>query len=346
MHNQQTKLALSLVLAAAVSGQLSANACTDFAIKATDGTVVCGRSMEWAGADMNSRVRVHAPGETCTSTREDGSTAHAWTSKFAYGALDGYGLDVALDGINSKGLSVGCLWLPGTVYETAKSDQASIDILDLGKFLLGTCANIDDVKESLKNLKVTGKNQSAIGAVPTVHVALHDASGKHAVIECVDGERKFTENPNGVLTNAPTIDWHLTNLRNYLNISPSNPKPIEVNGKVVSGAGQGFGFVGIPGDWTPSSRFVRTTAMIRFAQVPSDTKTGVNLAQHVLNAVDIPKGDVRTTDGGPTSPCDFTQWAVVKDLTNKALYLRTYDDLSPRKFDLSNLETMKTGFLD
>lgn len=346
MSKQISKLALSLFLSTTISGQLAADACTDFAIKATDGTIVVGRSMEWAGADMNSRLRVHAPGEECTSTRDDGSVGHKWTSKFAYGALDGYKLDVALDGMNSQGLSIGCLWLPGTIYETAASNQPSIDILDLGKFLLGTCSNIDDVKESLKNLKVIGKNQSAINAVPTVHIALHDASGKHAVIEFVDGERRFTENPNGVLTNAPTIEWHLTNLRNYLNISPSNPKPVEANGKLWSAAGQGFGSLGLPGDWTPASRFVRTTAMIRFAQVPSDTKSSVNLAQHLLNAVDIPKGDVRTTDGDASSPCDFTQWAVVKDLTNKALYFRTYDDLSLRKFDLSNLETMKTGFLD
>jgi len=302
--------------------------------------------MEWADAEMKSRIRVHSPGEKCTSLHPNGSAAHAWTSKYAYGALDAYGLDVVVDGMNSEGLSVGCLWLPGTVYETAKSDETSVDILDLGNFLLGTCANIDDIKESLNKLKVTGKNQPAINTIPSIHLAVHDASGKNLVVEFVDGERRITDNPNAVLTNAPTFDWHLTNLRNYLNISPSNPKPVELNGTVLSTPGQGGGFLGIPGDWTPSSRFVRTTAMIRFAQAPSDAKAGVNLAEHLLNAVDIPKGDVRTTSGGVTSPCDFTQWAVIKDLTNKALYVRSYDDLSLRKFDLSKLETMKPGFLD
>jgi choloylglycine hydrolase len=105
MLKQINALAISLLTC-----QLAALACTDFKLKAGDGTIVVGRSMEWARPDMNSRMRVHAAGEQCNSVTVSGSQGFKWVSKYAYAGLDGYGLDVVLDGMNSQGLSVGCLW--------------------------------------------------------------------------------------------------------------------------------------------------------------------------------------------------------------------------------------------
>ncbi len=92
--------------------------------------------------------------------------------------------------------------------------------------------------------------------------------------------------------------------------------------------------VGIPGDWTPPSRFVRISTLLRFAAPPDDSSEGVNLAEHLLNSVDIPQGEIRTKDqeGG-----DYTQWVVIKDLTNQVFYFRSYKDLCLKMVDLKKL---------
>jgi len=75
------------------------------------------------------------------------------------------------------------------------------------------------------------------------------------VLEFTDGEVIIYENPNGVLTNSPELPWHLSNLRNYVNLSPYM-KETEINGIAYKGIGFGSGYVGILGDVTPPSDFL------------------------------------------------------------------------------------------
>ncbi len=296
--------------------------------------------MEWA-VDLQSRFRIHAKGEERQGQPVHGVRGLQWTSSFAFIAADGYHLDVALDGLNTAGLSLGLLWMPDTKYESASKNDTkiAIDVLDVGGWLLGTCSTVGECVDKLSEVRIVSDVLEAMGAIPTVHIALHDAHGKNAVVEFTDGEKRIFDNPNGVLTNAPTFDWHMTNLRNYLHISPNNPKPTQFHGTVLNVPGQGGGFLGIPGDWTPPSRFVRTTSLLNFAQKALDASSGIILAQHVLNAVDIPKGNVRPDENDATIS-DYTQWAIIKDLTNRVLYFRTYDDLNLRRFDLKDLDLL------
>jgi len=170
-----------------------------------------------------------------------------------------------------------------------------------------------------------------------MHFALHDVTGKNAVIEYIDGQLKVYDNPNGVLTNAPSFDWHTTNLCNYLNVTPTNPNPITIGGTILSTPGQGSGFLGIPGDWSPPSRFVHTTAILYFAKPAENATQGINLAEHVLNSVDIPIGAIRPSDGD-ISKSDYTQWVLIKDLTNRILYYRSYENLNLRSIDLKQCD--------
>jgi Linear amide C-N hydrolases, choloylglycine hydrolase family len=84
-----------------------------------------------------------------------------------------------------------------------------------------------------------------------------NATGASLVIEPFDGVLKINDNPLGVMTNAPSFDWHMTNLRNYLKISPYNVPPLKVDGQTFAAFGQRSGLQGIPGDPTPPSRFLR-----------------------------------------------------------------------------------------
>src|SRR5581483_5533427 len=185
------------------------------------------------------------------------------------------------------------------------------------------------------------------------------------VIEYLDGQLHLYDNPVGVLTNSPQFEWHLTNLRNYINLTNINVAPLKLGDLVLEPFGQGTGLLGIPGDYTPPHRFIRAVALA-FSSVPPDTAAeGANLAFHILNAVDIPIGIVAEKVPAPTSApgtptpaataeagatatpttgaaasaleYDFTQWATVSDLTNKIYYFRSYKNLAIRQVDLKQL---------
>ncbi|HEY9788198.1 MAG TPA: linear amide C-N hydrolase [Candidatus Obscuribacterales bacterium] len=305
--------------------------CTDFRIKARDGSVVVGRSMEFA-LDLKARICSHPRGEKLEGAAANGAK---WTSVYGFLACECLDGPHVVDGFNEKGLSVGLLWHPGCAYETATSAVSAVEVTQLGAWILGNFSTVSELREALKGVAVLAAEIPGLPEVPPLHVAVHDATGSSIVIEFVEGEKKIHDNPNGVLTNAPTFDWHITNLRNYLNLNPSNPGARVLAGMVLEPPGQGGGLLGIPGDWMPASRFVRATAMLAFARQPATADDGVTLAGHILNAVDIPLGDVRDN---AEQLMDFTQWIVIKDLRNKKLYFRSYDSLSMCCIDLNDID--------
>src|SRR6185295_11904891 len=98
--------------------------------------------------------------------------------------------------------------------------------------------------------------------------------------------------PLGVMANAPTYDWHMTNLANYVNLSVNDVESAKIGGVKVDAFGAGAGLLGIPGDFTPPSRFVRASVYSQSA-VPNKTAGDAVLsAFHILNQFDIPKGAV------------------------------------------------------
>ena len=275
------KVSIVVFLMAFVLNAISmkpAMACTDFLIRSSDGTSIVGRSMEW-GLDLNSRICLYPRGQSRSSQTPGGNPGVTWQSKYGYLALDSHDMPLALDGMNEKGLSMGLLWLPGTVYQDvpAAHPEVALSLLDLGHWVLGNFTSVDEVKSAIGQVRVWSPQLADWGGTPTAHLALHDAQGNSVVIEFIDGQQKIYDNPGRVLTNAPTFDWHTTNLRNYIRLSAANPQPVKINGTVLAPPGQGGGFLGIPGDWTPPSRFVRTSAMLAFAKTAGNATQGVNL---------------------------------------------------------------------
>jgi len=311
-------------------------ACTDFLVKTADGMLINGRSLEF-GTPLPAEMRVFPRGDRRSSQAPDGSQGVEWTSRYGFAAATSLLPDCVVDGMNEAGLSFGALWLPGTQYQTIGPEDAgmALDFVEMGCWILGQFATVAEVKEALKNVRIWGHPVQGIAGTAPLHLALHDTKGKSLVVEFVKGEMKIYDNPNGVLTNYPTFDWQIVNLQNYLTLSPVNASSVSWNGGSMGPTGQGSGLFGIPGDWTPPSRFVRTTALLRFAKPAENAMEGVNLAEHLLNAVDIPLGDIREKKNSFAG--DYTQWAVIKDLSNKVFYFRSYKDLALKFVDLKKL---------
>jgi choloylglycine hydrolase len=133
------------------------------------------------------------------------------------------------------------------------------------------------------------------------HFVVHDSTGASVVIEPVDKTLKIYDNPLGVMANSPTFDWHVTNLRNYVNLTTTNVPPIEMSGIKLSQFGQGSGMRGIPGDFTPPSRFVRAVAFSQSAEKLATAEETVPQVFHIMNAFDIPVlSEISSQDSGAT----------------------------------------------
>ena len=234
-------------------------ASTGITIKPKDGSIIFARTLEFA-ADLHSNIIIVPRGKNYTGTAPGNGPGLRWTTKYGTIGTNAFDLPVVVDGINEKGLSVGLFYFPGFAqYQEVNADEAGRALApwEIGSYLLGTCADMQEAVAAMQSVRVGEVVQKDMGFVPPVHVIVSDAGGNSSVLEYVGGELKIHSNPFGVMTNSPTFDWHMTNLSNYVNLSADNKEKIDLAGKAIKGLGQGSGMLGLPGDFTPPSRFVR-----------------------------------------------------------------------------------------
>ena len=314
-------------------------ACTDVRLIAGDGSPMTVRTMEFA-MDLGSELQVLPRGMGVTSPAPKGDGLR-WKSKYGYVAMNAYGMPVATDGLNEKGLGFGALYLPAEAkyQDVQAADQAkALSNASFGAWVLGNFETVDEVKAALGDVVVWGEMVPQLGSYAPLHYAVHDARGKSIVIEYVDGKLAVYDNTVGVLTNSPTYPWHIENLRNYVNLTAVNAKPVKLGNITYAGTGQGSGLHGLPGDPTPPSRFVMAAAVAHLADQPKDAKEALIVAEHLINRVDIPKGLVRDYSNAGKPAGDYTQWTTFRDHANKVYYWKTYNDPSLRAVDLKELD--------
>ncbi len=293
-------------------------ACSDFQLKAKDGTIVVGRTMEFP-VDLKSRVQ---------------AVPRSTNNKYGYLGIDAAGkADLINDGMNEKGLSVGGLMFGAAQYQTPVQGKKSIPVTQLCSYLLGNFATVDEVKKEFSNIRVLSEPIKELGGALGFHLAVHDAKNKNMVVEFINGEVKIYDNPLGVTTNMPEFSWQLTNLANYINLNSDDRKEISMNGLKIRPAGVGSGLLGLPGDWTPPSRFVRLAWTVNSVLPAKNASDAVVLAGHIINSIDIPVGVIKEAH----NLYGYAQWVVIKDLTNKVMYYRTYENQMLKAVDMKKL---------
>jgi choloylglycine hydrolase len=332
------------ILVAALSFVPVAQACTGIRLIAKDGGVIAARTLEF-GVDLHSNVLVVPAGTTLTGSLPGGGKGISYTTKHGFLGANAEGLTAIVDGLNDQGLYVGLFYFPDYAsYADATKENASRAMAphEYANWLLGNFASVDEVKANFDKVVLVPVVLDAIKQVPPVHFVVQDRSGKAVVIEPVNKALKIYDNPLGVVTNSPTFDWHMTNLRNYVNLTATNLPPLNLGGLTLAQFGQGSGLRGLPGDFTPPSRFVRAVAFSQSA-IQSDTASQAVLqAFHILNNFDIPYGAVRDTQGGQVH-AEFTTWTSASDLKNLRWYFRTFGDQSIRSVDLAKAMAAAKG---
>jgi len=343
------KILLGLIIASCLFSS-SAFACSDFLVKAKDNTVVVGRSMEFP-LRLKSKVLVVPRQTTYFSVYENGEKGITWTTQYGFLGINAYGLkDTFVEGFNEKGLTIDGLMFTGAVYEPFAANR-SVPLDYIAAWALGNFSTVEEVKNALPTVNITSAISNKLKSMG-LHLAMHDAQGNSLVVEFINGEKKIYDNPLGVMTNRPEFDWQLTNLRNYINLGAEDRAPKKINGVEFEPTGVGSGLLGLPGDFTPPSRFVRLALEIDAAIKPKDEKEAVNLAEHLLNVVDIPKGTIKEPTKVPVVDLyGNAEWVIIKDLTNQVLYFKTYENtvwksVDLKKFDLAPGNTVKSLAID
>lgn len=159
-----------------------------------------------------------------------------------------------------------------------------------------------------------------------LHYIVYDKTGKSIVIEPLAGKLVVYDNPLGVMSNSPTFDWHMTNLRNYIALSPRNVPPVKIAGIELKQLGQGSGMLGLPGDFPPPSRLVRAAIFSQTAVPSPNAEEGIYQVFHILNNFDIPVGVAQEKDDKSKIHTDYTMLTVAHDPQNLRYYWRTYND--------------------
>jgi choloylglycine hydrolase len=333
------KVSVAALSAALILATTPSFACTGISLKAGDGAAIRGRTLEF-GFPMQSKVIVIPAGKELSGTLPDGGKGLIYKSRYGFVGANALGLPAILDGVNDQGLSVGLFYFPNySKYTevTAENKSRALAPQEFGTWVLANFATVDEVREAVKDIVLVPTPVpdlgSPQGAVAGAHFFLQDKTGKSLVVEPVDGTLKVHDAPLGVMTNAPTYDWHMTNLSNYINLSAKDIDQVKVVGVAIPAFGAGTGLLGLPGDFTPPSRFVRAVVYSQ-AAVPNQTADQAVLAAfHILNQFDIPKGSViNSAVGEPTA--EITEWTSVADLKNLRWYFRTHKDQSIRVVDL------------
>ncbi len=226
---------------------------------------------------------------------------------------------------NEKGLSVVGLNFPGNAdYNEVDMDTESVDNIapfELIPWILGQCEDLHDVRRILKRLNLVRINFSEEYPLTSLHWMISDRSGSY-VLEVVPTGMMVYENPIGILTNNPPFDYQVTNLSNYLNLTPDVPENRFAKGLHLMPYSRGMGAIGLPGDLSSASRFVRAS-FAKWNSVSGDSEMeSISQFFHILGSVEQQRGCVRLGK----DEYEITIYSSCCNTDKGIYYYKTYDN--------------------
>ena len=320
-----------------------ADACTGITLQSADGSTVVARTIEWAGSSLESSYVVVPKVYSRHSYINGRQEGMQFKARYGYVGMAVETDEYITEGLNEEGLSAGLFYFPNYgQYEEYNPDYKSTTIGDLQvvAWILGSFRNIDEVKEGVRNVHIAAADPRS----STVHWRIAEPSGRQVVLEIIGGKVIFHENVLGVLTNSPGFDWHITNLNNYINLHAGTETPRDFGGITMASFGASSSVIGLPGDFTPPSRFVRAAFYKVTAPQKATAAESVMQCFQILNNFDIPVG-IEHTEGNaiPDIP-SATQWTVATDMNGRKIYYRTMYNSAIRCFDLGTIDFDKVKY--
>ena len=241
------------------------------------------------------------------------------------------GFPLFYDGVNEAGVAAAALNFPVSAkYADFKEEKLNLASFELIPYVLGTCGSLAEVRELFENVNITSDGFSTALPPSPLHWIFADKGGAVTVESTAEGLKVY-DNPVGVLTNEPKFDFQLTRLADYSNLDALPPKNSLCRDFQPTRYSRGLGGVGLPGDFSSPSRFVR--AVFVKNHISSDGAGRVERFFHTMRSVFVPRGCVITDDGREVE----TVYTSCIDLETLTYHFTTYARSEIRSIPLQNV---------
>ena len=225
------------------------------------------------------------------------------------------------DAVNEKGLGMAGLNFPkNAYYHEEVSDKDNVAPFEFIPWVLTQCSDIKEVRELLNHINIADINYSEELPASPLHWIISDKN-ESITVESVKDGLKIYDNPVGVLTNNPTFDIHMFNLNNYMSLSIEEPKnnfSSKLNFDIYS---RGMGALGLPGDLSSASRFVKAAFTKMNSLSKEDELSSINQFFHILESVYQQRGCVKLGD-----KYEITIYSSCCNQDKGIYYYKTYDN--------------------
>jgi len=226
------------------------------------------------------------------------------------------------DATNEKGLSMAGLNFPGNaVYRSCMVGQDNISPFEFIPWILAQCSNISEAKNLISRINLASIDFSEELPLSPLHWIIADRDSAITVEAVKDGIKVY-DNEIGVLTNNPPFDYHVFNLNNYMSLSKDEPVNNFAEGLPLKSYSRGMGAIGMPGDLSSVSRFVRA-AFAKLNSVSGESEDeSVSQFFHILGAVEQQRGLVKMGD----DKYEITIYSSCCNTDKGIYYYKTYDN--------------------
>lgn len=233
---------------------------------------------------------------------------------------DGYPL--YYDATNEKGLSIAGLNFPkSAAYHQKDSKLENITPFELIPWILAQCGSVSEAKELLRKTNIVDIPFSAQVPLTPLHWIIADPQEAITLESTTDGLHIY-ENNIGILTNEPPFPYHIYHLQEYMQVTAKPAQNLFSKNDDISAYSNVSGSMGLPGDYSSASRFVRAS-FVKCNSVADGTESG-NIHQffHILNAVAMPRGCVDLSE----QDFEITQYSSCCNTDLGIYYYHTYDN--------------------
>ncbi len=226
------------------------------------------------------------------------------------------------DAVNEKGLAAAGLNFVGNAFfGKEKENSVNIAQFEFIPWILQGCADIAEAREKLKKINITDTPYDNFFKTSPLHWMISDKEKSIVVESMKDGIRVY-DNPVGVLTNNPPFEMQLQNLSNYRNLSEKQPENNFSSEYELKCSSRGMGALGLPGDLSSASRYVRAAFVRSKSVCGKGEKESVSQFFHILGSVEQQRGCCQVSDG----KYEITIYSSCMNLNEGIYYYKTYNN--------------------
>lgn len=232
------------------------------------------------------------------------------------------GYPLFYDAVNEKGLGMAGLNFVGNAhYFSPEADKENVAQFEFIPWILSQCATVQEAREKLEVMNLTDTPYNEKFPCASLHWIISDRR-ESIVVESMQDGMHIHENPVGVLTNNPPFDIQMFLLNNYMNLSPKQPEDRFAEGVDLVQYSRGMGAMGLPGDLSSASRFVKVAYTKVNSQSGEDELASVSQFFHILGSVDQQRGCCEVAEG----KYEITLYTSCCNTDKGIYYYTTYDN--------------------